>query len=210
MPAPKKDAYHHGDLREALLRASLALIEEGGVQALSLRKAARKAGVSSAAPYHHFANRTELLVAIATEGFDILGAMMEEGGAATSLGDCGKAYVHFAREHTAHFRVMFRPELAQPDAFPDGTRPGQEVFRRLVDRVSAAQADGSAPVGDAEELIVLAWSVAHGLSALLVDGPLSCGVTDKISLDLDTLGDVVVETFSRILRAAAKAPRPRR
>lgn len=209
MPVPppvttKKGSYHHGDLREALLRASLELIEEGGVQALSLRKAARRAGVSSGAPYHHFENREVLLAALATEGFERLGQMMDEATSAADpapvaqLQACGEAYVRFARQHTAYFRVMFRPELAGPDAYPGDEPPGGCVFERLVGRVIAAQEAGHAPAGDPERMILLAWSVAHGLSSLLVDGPLQTG-KKMIQMDRDDMGEAVMRTFSTIL-----------
>jgi len=200
----KKGAYHHGDLREALLRASLELIDEGGVQALSLRKAARRAGVSSGAPYHHFENREVLLAALATEGFERLGELMDEATEAADpspvlqLQACGESYVRFAREHSAYFRVMFRPELAGPDAFPEDEPPGRHVFERLVGRVIAAQEAGRAPPGNPEPMILLAWSVAHGLSSLLVDGPLCTG-KKMIEMDPDDMGEAVMRTFSAIL-----------
>lgn len=202
----KKGSYHHGDLREALLQASRELIDEGGVQALSLRKAARKAGVSSGAPYHHFGSRQELLAALATEGFQMLGELMDQATEAADptpiaqLEACGRSYVRFAREHTAYFRVMFRPELAAPESYPGDTRPGEAVFERLVGRVIAVQEAGQAPPGDPEALILLAWSVAHGLSSLMVDGPL-CVATEEPMLEMDpeVMGDAVMRAFSAVL-----------
>lgn len=207
MPPPvttKKGSYHHGDLREALLRASLELIDEGGVQALSLRKAARRAGVSSGAPYHHFENREVLMAALATEGFALLGQMMDEATEAADpapvaqLQACGESYIRFAREHSPYFRVMFRPELVGPDAYPDDEPPGRRVFEKLVGRVIAAQKAGYAPQGDPEGMILLAWSVAHGLSSLLVDGPLCTG-KEMIQMQPDDMGEAVMRTFSAIL-----------
>src|SRR5205809_439421 len=111
-------SYHHGDLRRTLIDASLALVEEEGIGALSLREVARKAGVTHNAPYHHFPDRGALLAAIAEEGF---GRLAQETAAARAavpddplarLTACGQAYVRFAIASPAHFRVMFRPELA--------------------------------------------------------------------------------------------------
>ncbi|MFI5308928.1 MAG: TetR/AcrR family transcriptional regulator [Polyangiales bacterium] len=106
-------------LRERILQASVELIEVEGLAALSLREVARRAGVSHQAPYHHFADREAILGAIAEQGFRILRAALERAvahgrdvhSAAESLAACGRAYVEFACEHPAHFRVMFRPEL---------------------------------------------------------------------------------------------------
>ena len=104
----KRTAYHHGDLRRALLEASLALIDESGIGALSLREAARKAGVSHNAPYHHFKDRGSLLAALAEEGFAQLAADMTAARAAapdarTRLEACGQAYVRFALNSPARF-----------------------------------------------------------------------------------------------------------
>jgi len=202
----KKDSYHHGDLRETLMQASLELIDEGGVQALSLRKAARKAGVSSGAPYHHFDSRQELLAALATQGFRLLGELMDEATEAAAaepiaqLEACGRSYVRFAREHTAYFRVMFRPELAAPESYPGDRKPGEAVFERLVGRVLAIQEAGHAPPGDPEAMILLAWSVAHGLSSLMVDGPL-CVATEEpmVEMDPEVMGETVMRVFSAVL-----------
>lgn len=202
--AEARDTYHHGDLRQALLSASLELIEEGGVQALSLRGAARKAGVSSGAPYHHFANRGALLRAIAEDGFAILADRIDarrEGVTDPSerLAACGLAYIAFARECPAHFKVMFRPELMDPDA--EASRPGDCVFKRLVEGVTEAQAAGCAPPGDPERIILTAWSVAHGLSSLLVDGPL-CHF-DKLTMKPEEMGPIVMRTIVELFKAGS-------
>lgn len=203
--AEARDTYHHGDLRQALLSASLELIEEGGVQALSLRGAARKAGVSSGAPYHHFSNRGVLLRAIAEEGFAILAERIDahrEGLSDPSerLAACGLAYIAFARECPAHFKVMFRPELTDPDAEPEET-PGDCVFGRLVEAVTEAQAAGCAPPGDPERIILTAWSVAHGLSSLLVDGPL-CHF-DKLAMKPEDMGPIVMKMITDLFKAGS-------
>lgn len=205
--ADARASYHHGDLRQALLDASVQLIAEGGVQALSLRGAARKAGVSSGAPYHHFKNRTELLNSIATEGFALLAQAMDRlledaSDPAEKLSCCGIAYVEFARAHPAHYKVMFRPELARPSE--EGPSPGEEVFRRLVASVIEAQEAGVAPSGDPEKLVLTSWSVAHGLASLMVDGPLGCHF-DKIAMPLDEMARTVMKTYSDALRRAAES-----
>ncbi|MEV6629611.1 TetR/AcrR family transcriptional regulator [Actinoplanes sp. NPDC051470] len=100
--------YHHGDLRRALLTEAAVAIEESGVAKLSLRDLARRAGVSHAAPTHHFGDKAGLLTALAVEGYHRLAA---ELGAAESFLDGGVAYVRFAVTHRAHFEVMFRPDL---------------------------------------------------------------------------------------------------
>src|SRR3954468_16224943 len=117
---PARRSYHHGDLRRTLLDASLALVEEQGIGALSLREVARKAGVTHNAPYHHFPDKGTLLAAISEEGFALLAREMTAARAGarddprSRLEACGQSYVRFALKSPAHFRVMFRPELADP------------------------------------------------------------------------------------------------
>src|SRR5690242_16682619 len=119
MPAaPRKLGYHHGDLRNALVAATLKLVAKGGVEGFSLREAARAVGVSPAAAYRHFADRSALLKAVAHEGLARLAGTMEEAvasapgapgspaRAAAELRALGVAYVEFAVANASHFRVM--------------------------------------------------------------------------------------------------------
>ena len=116
MMIPTRPTYHHGDLRNSLIRAALALVAERGVEGFSLREAARTVGVSASACYRHFADREELLAAVAHEGLDTLAEKMRVAAAAhegASAFDAvcrfwaySEAYLHFALEHPAHFRVM--------------------------------------------------------------------------------------------------------
>src|SRR6201996_8790448 len=103
--------YHHGDLRRALLRAAIAILEREGPSALSLRAVAREAGVSPAAPYHHFKDKSELLGAIAKEGFEKLKNVLAEAFAVAGCDETrsalGVAYVEFSRAHPALYRVMW-------------------------------------------------------------------------------------------------------
>src|SRR5260221_11351514 len=111
--AKKTGTYHHGDLRRALLDAAVRVVEKEGVAALSLLALARKAGVSSGAPYHHFESREQLLIAIADEGFERLVAEMKRGAAeanadaASQLRGLGLGYIRFALAHRGHSRATF-------------------------------------------------------------------------------------------------------
>ena len=177
-PSVRRERYHHGDLRRALLDAALKLVRRGGTPALTLRAAARLAGVSQAAPYRHFADKQALLAAVAEEGFRAMTAAMR--GAVSGHGDepllkfraLGLAYVEFACGHPAHFRVMFGPELADRSTHPSLADAAAEAFTLLVAAVAHCQTAGFAREGDPEELAVTAWSTVHGLSALIVNGQL--------------------------------------
>ncbi|MEU4618088.1 TetR/AcrR family transcriptional regulator [Streptomyces umbrinus] len=162
-------AYHHGDLRRAIVTAALDVISSEGPSALSLRDLARRAGVSHAAPAHHFKDRTGLLTAIAAEGYGLLAATLAE---AADLKDAGVRYVRFARDHPAHFQVMFTPELLRANDL-ELTTARALASERLRDAVSAVPAGGRGT--DARLAGVAAWSLAHGFATLLLshnlDGP---------------------------------------
>lgn len=170
--------YHHGDLRRALLDAAIRLISTEGADALTLRAAARAAGVSQAAPYRHFADKGELLAAVAEEGFRLMAAEMRAAAAAYA-GDaigafrsCGLAYVAFARAHSAHFRVMFGRHVANRAAYPGLKDAAGEAFALLEGRIADGQKAGFVINGDVRPLALATWSMVHGLAALLVDGQL--------------------------------------
>lgn len=162
--------YHHGDLRRALVEASIALIAEEGVSALSLRSVARRVGVSHAAPQHHFASKDDLLVAVAEEGFVALRRVLERAAARHEdpferLAAAGVAYVGFAADHPAHFRVMFGPHIARARGMPD--QAGGVLLS-----ASLAVAEALGDPAAARTIGVAAWSLVHGLATLWLDGPL--------------------------------------
>jgi len=165
--------YHHGDLRRAILTAALDVIAADGPAALSLRDLARRAGVSHAAPAHHFRDRTGLLTAIAAEGFGLLAAAVEE---ASDLKDAGVRYVRFAREHPAHFQVMFAPELLRADDLELTTA---RALAAAALRTSVAGVRTEDLGVDSRLAGVAAWSLAHGFATLLLGHNLDGPVGDK-------------------------------
>ncbi|WP_406476934.1 TetR/AcrR family transcriptional regulator [Streptomyces sp. NBC_01615] len=165
--------YHHGDLRRAILSAALDVITAEGPSALSLRDLARRAGVSHAAPAHHFKDRTGLLTVIAAEGYELLAAAL---AGADDLRDAGVRYVRFAREHPAHFQVMFSPELLRENDVELATARTL-AGERLRTAVSALPAEGRGP--DTRLAGVAAWSLAHGFATLLLSHNLDGQVGDE-------------------------------
>jgi AcrR family transcriptional regulator len=155
--------YHHGALRRAVLDAALEVIATGGPGAVSLRDLARRAGVSHAAPAHHFKDKAGLLTAIAVEGFDLLAEALTAGNA--ELLDQGVSYVRFALDHPAHFEVMFRPDLCHTES-PELRAARARTARALSAAVSARTTQGSEAVG------VAAWALAHGFATLWATGSL--------------------------------------
>jgi AcrR family transcriptional regulator len=202
-------SYHHGSLRETLVRACLELIRAEGIGAVSLRRVAREAGVSPGAPYHHFADRAALLTAIATDGFLLLEKRVTAArdSAATSsaaLRAILEAYVRFAHEQPAYFHLMFRPELAHPDKSPEVQDAVDCTFEVLGEVVAAGQREGSVPAGDPGALITALWALAHGLASLWVDGPLD-GRARHLGGPPEQLLDQVAVGLPAVLAGAARA-----
>src|SRR5215472_2648906 len=165
------------DLGQRLVAAAAALITERGPRGFSLREVARRARVSEAAPYWHFAGKEALLAAVAEEGFVALAALMAEvcervKDPHRQLQELGVAYVRFALAHPSHLRVMFGPEIRDKSAHPTLKAAGDRAFGLLVGAIADGQRAGRVQRGDAEELAVAAWALVHGLSALIIDGQL--------------------------------------
>ncbi len=169
-------AYHHGDLRRSLLDTALALVASEGIPALSLREVARRAGVSHAAPYNHFEDKAALLSAVAEEGFREMQETMEQAAVDAGpnpleqLRSVGVAYVRFAAQHPAHFRVMFSPEVAGGRASPALQEAARTTFSRLL--AGLGQARGVAPEAALDGAIT-AWATMHGLALLWIDDQLN-------------------------------------
>ncbi len=207
----KRTAYHHGDLRPALLQASLALIEEDGIGALSLREVARKAGVSHNAPYHHFKDRGSLLAALAEDGFATLAREMAAARAAAPdpqarLEACGHAYIRFALQSRARFKLMFRPELTGHAeevvaAVAESSTPALDT---LTTAIVEAQAAGIAPPGDPRPLVLTCWSAVHGFASLWLDGPLK-RAQRAFATTPEKLAAMVPATLTMLVGGAARA-----
>ncbi|MFD7980538.1 TetR/AcrR family transcriptional regulator [Streptomyces sp. NPDC059071] len=170
-------AYHHGDLRQAVLTAALDVIAGEGPGALSLRDLARRAGVSHAAPAHHFKDRTGLLTAIATEGYDLLARALAD---APDLRERGVRYVRFAAAHPAHFQVMFQPGLHRADdaeLLAAKERASAELRAGVTDL--AATTTGPGATTDPRTTGIAAWSLAHGFATLLLTHNLDEPLADR-------------------------------
>ncbi len=165
---------HHGDLRRALVLAGLAAIEERGVTALTIRGLARRLGVSHAAPAHHFPDKLALLSAVAAEGFRRFEAALRQearGGATPRerMRYIGRAYVHFALDHPATFRVMFGRELADcAQATAELREASASAYAVLQETADAAA--GSPAAGPIRAFA--GWALVHGAALLYLDGAL--------------------------------------
>ncbi len=165
-----KTAYHHGALRQALIDGTKEILAERGHSQFSLNEVARRVGVSTAAPYRHFASRDELLTAVAIEGYELLYQTLDRAAASTEepqerLLRIGGAYVRFAHDHRELFMTMFHDEQS------DGP-VGMESFDVLRDVVAAAQQAKVLSGNTSAELLARSiWAALHGIAELMLRRP---------------------------------------
>ncbi len=168
-----RSTYHHGHLRLALIAAARALLDEGGANAVGLREAARRVGVSPTATYRHFRDKEALLAAVAAEGFREFGAALAAAGRASEpLSAMGAAYVDFALARPGMFRLMFSPLMAKSEAHPELKAAADEAFALLRRGVEARAAEGEGEGEGLDAAAIAAWSLVHGLAHLILDGVL--------------------------------------
>ncbi len=206
-------SYHHGDLRQALIRSALELLSEAGVAGLSLRAAARRAKVSAMAPYRHFADKEALLAAVAEYGFGQLIARFTAAAAAapdprSALNALGVAYVVFARDEPSLFKLMFGPTIEKKSAHPALDDAGGACFDALRQAVEAARFfDGDV---DLQSVSLACWSLVHGLGSLFVDGRLAekdAGPPEAIAAGLTSLLTDSFAALGEKKTAALRRPR---
>lgn len=183
-----KAAYHHGDLPATLVRTAIQLLEESGETELSLRAVARRAGVSPAAPYRHYADREALISAVAAVGYrelaERLAAAHPSPSSPEQLASVAIAYVQFALERPALFRIMFGEPCDRDNAERvAATAAVAQYVRAIVERTF--------PESDAEALGTALWALVHGLAFLFLDGKLDAStpsvVAERIAAAIDAL-----------------------
>lgn len=167
--------YHHGDLRNALIDAGLELLSEGGSAALDLRKVARKAGVSHAAPYRHFTDKQALIAAINEEGFNRLAERIKSAlkiaphKALEQLQGIALAYVQFSVDNPWLMREMFSGLIIEREAFASLNVASKKVFMFYIEVVRRGQEDGDIIDGDPGALAGVLWSMLHGIAMLTIE-----------------------------------------
>jgi AcrR family transcriptional regulator len=167
--------YHHGNLRSALLEAARGLANEQSIDSITLREVARRAGVSHAAPYHHFADKRALLKALALEAFkellQVQQAQIQPDPNAT-LYNIGLSYVQFALAHPTEFGFMFRKSLCEPvGVYDELTDVANQCFELLLQTVAAINAIKGIGNQNLQGQGLVCWSAIHGLATLLIEAP---------------------------------------
>jgi AcrR family transcriptional regulator len=173
--SPSTDAYHHGDLRRAVMAAARNRIAQVGTEALSVRSLCRELGVSATAPYRHFPTKNSLLAAIAQGGFERLtGAVSDAIGAAgadpvAQLEALGVAYVRFARANPVDYHLMFGAVLLDFSEYAELMASAERCFSNVLAVLERGQAAGVLRDEPIELLAGTAWAGVHGLASLLID-----------------------------------------
>jgi AcrR family transcriptional regulator len=202
MAKKRANRYHHGDLSRSLLKEALRTIEKEGVAALTMRAVATRLGVSRTALYRHFADKSALLAAVATEGFrtlrlETLEAWEKHGGGRKGFEAMGEAYVRFAVEHPSHYRVMFGGHVRNASPGSDLANEGAGAFQALVDALVAQQKQGLVRNDHPLALAQYIWANVHGIAMLAIDGQLKQPIAE------------VIQFANERMRTGIESPKPK-
>ncbi|TGK31396.1 TetR/AcrR family transcriptional regulator [Leptospira yasudae] len=171
--SPDKNSYHHGDLKKALLEASLRILKDEGYKALSLRKAATYAGVSQSAPYRHYEDLESLYADIAEEGFRMLAERQKQlqvkyrKKPLLLFRESGVCYVEFALESPDLFRIMYGNQIESHSKYKSLVRTEDESFQIIVEIIRDCQRAGVIRTDDVVSSATSAWTMVHGIAVLL-------------------------------------------
>lgn len=174
MPRKKEsqDKYHHGALKEALIESGVQIIQESGLQGLTLSKVAQKQGVSAAAVYRHYDSKEALLAAIAAQGFDLLRGALDRNLAEPLVDSriffrkCVEAYVDLAVSRPRHYELMFGGVIPDHTQYPGLHSAGQSAFQRLIDSIQVCQSRGLFRKRKPVIMAFHVWSTMHGFAML--------------------------------------------
>ncbi len=191
--------WHHGDLRASLIAWGTHLLDTEGIAGMSMRTAAKLAGVSPGAPAHHFQDRNGLLAAIAAQAFrdlvSVRRARLEEvdpDDAAGRLRSVMLAYVEFAQAHPARFHLMFGPEIKHREQYPELVEAGSASFHMLRRAIAPCLKGADVSVLSEEELAFAIWAATHGLAVLTLDRR-KVSISSTQNPTAEKLADIVVQ-----------------
>lgn len=204
--------WHHGDLRASLIAWGTHLLDTEGIAGMSMRNAARLAGVSPGAPAHHFQDRNGLLAAIAAQAFRDLVSFRrrrlekvnaDTDDAAARLRSVMLSYVEFAQEHPARFHLMFGPEIQNREQYPELVEAGSASFHMLRRAVAPCLEGADVSALGEEELAFAVWAATHGVAVLTLDRR-RVSISSTQSPSAEKLADIVVQFCLAALRGAAQ------
>ncbi len=198
---PRK-TYHHGDLKNALIKAGVEILSKEGIEGLSLRKVAQRTGVSHSAPYSHFPDKQSLIAAISTEGFNQLYSELDAAisvypkNPKKQLQLGALTYVQFALNNTDTFKIMFSGVLEKEKEYPAFVEISQKTFQRVVEVVKACQKAGVLQAGSSELMAIAVWGQVHGIISLALEGQITHTVLDQQKLE-----DIVLFSIEQLIIA---------
>jgi AcrR family transcriptional regulator len=207
-PAPKP--YHHGDLRRALIDAALQLAGEGGAEAVSVREAARRAGVSPGAPFRHFPSRDALMTAVAEEAQQRLRAEIDAALAGAPVGDplarfrsFGLAYLRWAMRNPAHFEIISNGRYFDHDRAAGLSRDNAELLGMIGRTLEEAFAQGQLHSPDLKRVQIASRALVYGFARMNIDGHLPrWGVPEA---EVERTAEAILDLF---IEGIARRPRP--
>jgi AcrR family transcriptional regulator len=191
------NTYHHGDLKNALIQAGIEILSEEGVKGLSLRRVAKRAGVSHTAPYAHFTDKQALVAAISTEGFKRLYTQLAQldkkygSDPLKKLVEVAWSYVQFAVNDPEHFNITFSGIIEKEKDYPAFVEISQQSFAFIIKTVADCQSAGIIRSGPTELIAIHIWGAIHGLATLLIEDQLS-----HIVLEAYSLRNIVISTLN--------------
>ena len=193
VPRKSGKPYHHGELAPSLRKVALAILEEEGLAALSLRSVARRAGVSHAAPYRHYPSREALLADVAMEGLARLRAELAQAAAAPGdksdrIVRIGGAYLRFASRHAGLLRLMFGSEL-----------PNRGDYAGLAEATAAIGEDIGLALGDAAAGLAV-WAAMHGLAILILENVIDLGQKEGGLTVAPSRAEILLRSLVELLR----------
>lgn len=205
--------YHHGDLRQKLIDAACAHLRSGSAHDLSLRSLARDLGVSQTAPYRHFSSKSDLFVAIAVHGFELLRDTVNEAGSNIDndpeklLIQQGLAYINWAEKHPEKYQLLFDSCLVDPVGNPELQKAGAGSFQLVLDTIEIGIAQGVFLDRPVVELGAMAWSFVHGSASLLIskgDLGLQSGREDAVAASVSSIANNRESNMALFVRAIEK------
>ncbi len=204
------DRYHHGDLRQAILKAACDHLQRENAESLSLRALAREIGVSQTAPYRHFDSKNALFAGVATWGFEILGGQMRASLADQSSPmalflSLGRCYLNFSREHAEKYQLFFDSSLVEFDEYPKLQEASGVCFDHLLDVIRRGKQDDLFVEREEEDIAAIIWAGLHGMASLLQLDYRRPGMIDRpVGRAIRFLTEEQDQTLNLLLRSVLK------
>jgi AcrR family transcriptional regulator len=183
----RKTPYHHGDLKNALIKEGLQIISEDGIEGLTLRKVAARIGVSHTAPYAHYPDKQALIAAISAAGhlelFEEMNALYQKhiDEPYKQLIEIGWHYIQFAMSDPEHFRIMFSKVIEDGEIHPEFIEISDKNYELVSEVIQNCQEAGIFKVTEHEKLTIYVWSVIHGLATLIIEDQIPLAIKQKTS-----------------------------